>query len=131
MKVNTMLGRTNQFRPIVRVYDAATLSELDKLLVAALNLVLEVGMGALLLIVLLVTSVSDQIDLVLTAKDASLLACVCVAGGSMVLGYSVARLAGLAPPQRRAVSLETGVQKMTALCVGTVATLTYRRFRSA
>ena len=108
---------------------------------------------------LLVTSVSDQIDLVLTAEDASLLACVFVAGSGMVLGYVVARLAGLWPRQRRAVSLETGVQNaplaiavilatfpdaeqdallklpflyaMTALCLGTVATLTYRRFPSA
>jgi BASS family bile acid:Na+ symporter len=115
--------------------------------------------GALLLIVLLLTSVSNQIDLVLTAQDTSLLACVCVAGSGMVLGYAIARLAGLLPPQRRAVSLETGVQNtplaiavilatfpdadqdallklpflyaMTALCVGTVATLTYRRFPSA
>jgi BASS family bile acid:Na+ symporter len=114
--------------------------------------------GALLLIVLLVTSVSDQIELVLTAKDASLLACVCVASSGMVLGYSVARLAGLMPPQCRAVSLETGVQNtplaiavilatfpdadqdallklpllyaMTALCVGTIATLAYRRLPS-
>ena len=94
----------------------------------------------------------------LTAKDASLLACVCGAGSGVVLGYSVARLARLLPPQRRAVSLETGVQNtplaiavilatfpeadqdalpklpflyaMTALCVGTLATLTYRRFPS-
>lgn len=115
--------------------------------------------GALLLVVLLITSVSDQIDLVLTAQDASLLACVFVAGSGMLLGYAVARLAGLGPPQRQAVSLETGVQNaplaiavvlatfpdadqdallklpflyaMTALCVGTVATWTYRRFPSA
>ena len=115
--------------------------------------------GAVLLIVLLVTSVSDQIDLVLTAEDASLLACVFVATSGMVLGYLAARLSGLGPRQRRAVSLETGVQNaplaiavivatfpqadqdallklpflyaMTALCVGTVATLAYRRFPTA
>jgi len=82
-----------------------------------------------------------------------------VAGSGMALGYSSARLAGLLPPQRHAVSLETGVQNtplaiaiilatfpeaehdallkmpflyaMTALCVGTMATLAYRRFPSA
>lgn len=112
--------------------------------------------GAALLIVLLATSVSDQIDLVLTPEDASLIACVFVAGGGMLLGYLVARLAGLLPRQRHAVSLETGVQNaplaiavilatfpeaehdallklpflyaMTALCIGTLATFTYRRF---
>lgn len=115
--------------------------------------------GAVLLIVLLITSVSDQIDLVLTTKDASLLACVFVAASGMVLGYLMARLARLQPRQRHAVSLETGVQNaplaiavvlatfpdadqdsllkmpflyaMTALCVGAIATLTYRRFPSA
>jgi len=115
--------------------------------------------GALLLIVLLVTSVSDQIDLVLTAEDASLLACASVAGSGMILGYIAARVAGLGAKQRQAVSLETGVQNaplaiavvlatfpeaeqdallkmpflyaMTALCVGTLATLAYRRFPSA
>ena len=74
----------------------------------------------------------------------------------MTLGYMVARLAGLEPRQRQAVSLETGVQNaplaiavilatfpeaeqeallklpflyaMTALCVGSLATWTYRRF---
>jgi BASS family bile acid:Na+ symporter len=114
--------------------------------------------GALLLLVLLVTSVSDQIELVLTAKDASLLACVFVAGSGMLLGYAAARLAGLGPKQRQAVSLETGVQNaplaiavilatfpeaeqdpllklpflyaMTALVMGTVATFLYRRFPS-
>jgi len=112
--------------------------------------------GALLLAVLLITSVSDQIELVLTAKDASLLACVFVTSSGMILGYLAARLAGLGPRQRRAVSLETGVQNaplaiavvlatfpeadqdallklpflyaMTALSVGTAATLLYRRF---
>jgi BASS family bile acid:Na+ symporter len=111
--------------------------------------------GALLLVVLLITSVSDQIDLLLSAEDASLLACLLVAGSGMLLGYGIARLAGLPPPQRHAVSLETGVQNaplaiavilatfpetdqdallkmpflyaMTALCVGTLATFTYRR----
>lgn len=115
--------------------------------------------GALLLIVLLVTSVSDQIDLVLTAEDASLLACASVAGSGMILGYIAARVAGLGAKQRQAVSLETGVQNaplaiavvlatfpeaeqdallkmpflyaMTALCVGTLATLAYRCFPSA
>jgi BASS family bile acid:Na+ symporter len=115
--------------------------------------------GALLLAVLLITSVSDQIELVLTAKDASLLACLFVAASGMALGYGAARLAGLGPRQRRAVSLETGVQNaplaiavilatfpaaehdallklpflyaMTALVVGTAATLVYRRFPSA
>jgi BASS family bile acid:Na+ symporter len=115
--------------------------------------------GALLLIVLLFTSVSDQVDLLLTAKDASLVACAFVAASGMVLGYLIARLAGLLPRQRHAVSLETGVQNtplaiavilatfpeadqdallkmpflyaMTALCVGTIATLTYRRFPTA
>ena len=115
--------------------------------------------GALLLAVLLVTTVSDQMHLLLTTEDASLLACVFVAGSGMVLGYVVARIAGLLPRQRHAVSLETGVQNaplavavilatfpeadhdallklpflyaMTALCVGTIATLTYRRFPSA
>lgn len=114
--------------------------------------------GALLLGLLLVTSVSDQLDLLLTAEDASLLACVAVASGGMLLGYAFARLAGLLPRQRHAVSLETGVQNaplaiavvlatfpdadqdallkmpflyaMTALFVGGVATLTYRRFPS-
>lgn len=112
--------------------------------------------GAALLVVLLVTSVSDQIDLVLTAEDASLLACLFVAGGGMALGYLAAWVARLGPRQRRAVSLETGVQNaplaiavilatfpetdqeallklpflyaMTALCVGTGATIVYRRF---
>jgi len=112
--------------------------------------------GAALLLLLLVTSVSDQIDLVLTAEDESLLACVFVAASGMVLGYLVARLARLGSQQRRAVSLETGVQNaplaiavilatfpqadqdallklpflyaMTALFVGTGATLLYRRF---
>jgi BASS family bile acid:Na+ symporter len=112
--------------------------------------------GAALLVVLLVTSVSDQIDLVLTAEDASLLACLFVAGGGMTLGYLAAWVARLGPRQRRAVSLETGVQNaplaiavilatfpetdqdallklpflyaMTALCVGTGATMVYRRF---
>jgi BASS family bile acid:Na+ symporter len=115
--------------------------------------------GALLLVVLLITTVSDQLDLLLTAQDASLLACVFVAASGMILGYGVARLAGLLPRQRHAVSLETGVQNtplaiavilatfpdadqdallkmpflyaMTALCVGTLATLTYRRFPEA
>jgi BASS family bile acid:Na+ symporter len=112
--------------------------------------------GGVLLVVLLLTSVSDQIDLVLTAEDASLLACVLVASSGMLLGYLAARLAGLQPRQRRAVSLETGVQNaplaiavilatfpeaeqdallklpflyaMTALSVGTLATIAYRRF---
>lgn len=115
--------------------------------------------GVVLLAVLLVASVSDQIELVLTAKDASLRACFFVAASGMLLGYGVARIAGLRPRQRRAVSLETGVQNaplaiavilatfpeaqhdallklpflyaMTALCVGTAATLAYRRFPSA
>jgi bile acid transporter len=115
--------------------------------------------GALLLVVLLVTSVSDQIDLVMTAEDASLLACVCVASTGMILGYLAARLASLGPRQRHAVSLETGVQNaplaiavvltsfpaaeqdallklpflyaMTALVVGSIATAFYRRFPSA
>ena len=97
-------------------------------------------------------------ELVLTAKDASLLACVFVAGSGMLLGYAAARLAGLGPKQRQAVSLETGVQNaplaiavilatfpeaeqdpllklpflyaMTALVMGTVATFLYRRFPS-
>jgi BASS family bile acid:Na+ symporter len=114
--------------------------------------------GAVLLVVLLVTSVSDQIELLVTAEDASLLACFFVATCGMVLGYAAARLTGLGPPQRRAVSLETGVQNaplaiavvltsfpqgeqdallklpflyaMTALVVGTFATLVYRRFPS-
>lgn len=115
--------------------------------------------GALLLAVLLITSVSEQIDLVLTAEDASLLACILVASSGMLLGYLAARAAGLGSGQRRAVSLETGVQNaplaiavilatfpeadqdallklpflyaMTALCVGTLATMLYRRFPSA
>jgi hypothetical protein len=36
---------------------------------------------------------------VLTAQDTSLLACVCVAGSGMVLGYAIARLAGLLQSQ--------------------------------
>lgn len=115
--------------------------------------------GALLLAVLLITSVSDQLDLLLTAEDTSLLACLFVALSGMALGYMVARLAGLQPRQRQAVSLETGVQNaplaiavilatfpaaeqeallklpflyaMTALCVGSVVTLAYRRFPAA
>lgn len=115
--------------------------------------------GALLLAALLVTSVADQVELLVTAEDSSLLACAFVAGAGMVLGYLVARLAGLRAPQRRAVSLETGVQNaplaiavilatfpdaeqdallklpflyaMTALCLGTIATLGYRRVPSA
>ena len=115
--------------------------------------------GAFLLIVLLATSVSDQIELLVSAEDSSLLACVFVAGAGMLLGYLVARLGGLRPRQRRAVSLETGVQNaplaiavilatfpdaeqdallklpflyaMTALCLGTAATLVYRRSPSA
>jgi len=109
-----------------------------------------------LLAVLLITSVSDQLDLLLTAEGTSLLACVFVAASGMALGYLVARLSGLQPRQRQAVSLETGVQNaplaiavilatfpkakqeallklpflyaMTALCVGSVVTLVYRRF---
>lgn len=112
--------------------------------------------GAFLLMVLLVTSVSEQLNLVLTADDTSLLACVFVAGSGMLLGYWGARFAGLLPRQRHAVSLETGVQNaplaiavilatfpaaehdallklpflyaMTALCMGTLATFVYRRF---
>ena len=115
--------------------------------------------GAVLLALLLITSVSDQLDLLLSAEDASLLACLFVAGSGMALGYMVARLAGLGPRQRQAVSLETGVQNaplaiavilatfpeaeqeallklpflyaMTALCVGSLVTWTYRRFPSA
>lgn len=115
--------------------------------------------GVVMLVVLLATSVADQIDLVLTAEDASLLACVLVASSGMVLGYGAARLAGLGVPQRRAVSLETGVQNlplavavilatypvaeqdallkiplvyaMIALTVGTLATLIFRRHPSA
>ncbi|MGB5266988.1 MAG: hypothetical protein WBN30_10390 [Polyangiales bacterium] len=115
--------------------------------------------GAVLLALLLITSVSDQLDLLLRAEDASLLACLFVAASGMALGYMVARLAGLGPRQRQAVSLETGVQNaplaiavilatfpeaeqeallklpflyaMTALCVGSLATWTYRRFPSA
>jgi BASS family bile acid:Na+ symporter len=115
--------------------------------------------GAVLLALLLVTSVADQVELLLSARDASLLACVLVAGGGMVLGYLVARLAGLFPPQRQAVSLETGVQNtplaiaiilaafpgadqdallklpflyaMTALILGTAVTLVYRRLPKA
>lgn len=115
--------------------------------------------GAVLLLVLLVTSVGDQLELLVTAEDASLLACVLVAGSGMLLGYLVARIAGLGSKQRQAVSLETGVQNaplaiavilasfpkenqdallklpllyaMTALCVGAVATLFYRRFPTA
>jgi hypothetical protein len=33
------------------------------------------------------------------AQDTSLLACVCVAGSGMVLGYAIARLAGLLQSQ--------------------------------
>jgi len=112
--------------------------------------------GAVLLALLLITSVSDQLDLLLSAEDASLVACLFVAGSGMALGYLVARLAGLGPRQRQAVSLETGVQNaplaiavilatfpeaeqeallklpflyaMTALCVGSLATWAYRRF---
>lgn len=115
--------------------------------------------GAFLLVVLLITSVSDQLALLMSARDESLVACVFVVGGAMVLGYGLARLAGLGPRQRHAVSLETGVQNaplaiavilatfpeadqdallklpflyaMTALCVGALATLAYRRFPSA
>lgn len=114
--------------------------------------------GALLLAVLLVSSVAEQIKLVLTARDASLLACALVASGGMALGYLVARLAGLLPAQRQAVSLETGVQNtplaiavilaafpeadqdallklpflyaMTALFIGSGVTFAYRRFGS-
>lgn len=126
--------QTFQFCPTIHVYDAAMLSGLDKVLIAVLNLVL-------------------------TAEDASLLACVFVASAGMLLGYSVARLAGLLPRQRHGVSLETGVQNaplaiavilatfpdaehdallklpflyaMTALCMGTLATFAYRRFPAA
>ncbi|MEM7435470.1 MAG: bile acid:sodium symporter [Myxococcota bacterium] len=112
--------------------------------------------GAILLAVLLVTSVTDQIDLVRTASNPSLLACFLVAGSGMLLGYSLARVTRLAPPQRHAVSLETGIQNaplaiavilatfpeeqqdallqlpllyaMTALFVGAGVTLLYRRF---
>lgn len=115
--------------------------------------------GALLLIVLLITSVAEQLELLMTAEDSSLLACACVSASGMLLGYLVARVARLGPPQRQAVSLETGVQNtplviavilatfpeaqhdalfkmpflyaMTALCIGTLATLLYRRFPSA
>ena len=115
--------------------------------------------GAVLLALLLVTSVADQIELLLSAQDASLLACVLVAGGGMALGYLVAQLAGLFPAQRQAVSLETGVQNtplaiaiilaafpsadqdallklpflyaMTALILGTAVTLVYRRLAKA
>ncbi|MEM9731784.1 MAG: bile acid:sodium symporter family protein [Myxococcota bacterium] len=111
--------------------------------------------GALLLAVLLLTSVADQIELVLSAKDASLLACLLVASSGMGLGYVAARIGGLGAKQRRAVSLETGVQNaplaiavilatypteeqdallkmpllyaMTALVVGSLATLLFRR----
>jgi len=104
-------------------------------------------------------SVSDQLDLLLTAEDTTLLACLFVALSGMALGYMVARLAGLQPRQRQAVSLETGVQNvplaiavilatfpaaeqeallelpflyaMTALCIGSVVTLAYRRFPAA
>ncbi len=114
--------------------------------------------GALLLAVLLVSSVTEQIELLLTARDASLLACVLVASGGMALGYLVARLTGLLPAQRQAVSLETGVQNtplaiavilaafpeadqdallklpflyaMTALFIGSGVTFAYRRFGS-
>jgi BASS family bile acid:Na+ symporter len=113
----------------------------------------------LLLAVLLISSVADQLDLLMSARDESLIACVFVVGGAMLLGYGLARLSGLGPRQRHAVSLETGVQNaplaiavilatfpevdqdallkmpflyaMTALCVGTLATLAYRRFPSA
>lgn len=115
--------------------------------------------GAVLLALLLITSVSDQLDLLLSAEDASLVACLFVAASGMALGYMVARLAGLGPRQRQAVSLETGVQNaplaiavilatfpeaeqeallklpflyaMTALCLGSLVTWTYRRFPSA
>ncbi|MGB5809491.1 MAG: bile acid:sodium symporter family protein [Polyangiales bacterium] len=112
--------------------------------------------GAVLLGVLLVTSVLDQLDLLLAADDASLIACVAVASSGMILGYLVARAGGLGPAQRQAVSFETGVQNaplaiavilatfpadqqnallkmpflyaMTALMTGTLATLAFRRF---
>ena len=112
--------------------------------------------GAFLLAVLLVTSVSDQIEIVTTATDATMRACVSVASAGMLLGYLAARIARLGPQQRQAVSLETGVQNaplaiavilatfpsadqdallkvpflyaMTALLIGSVATLIYRRF---
>lgn len=115
--------------------------------------------GAALLAMLLLISVADQIELLLTARDASLLACVLVSGAGMALGYAIARLAGLFPAQRQAVSLETGVQNtplaiavilaafpgadqdallklpflyaMTALIVGTAVTLVYRRLAKA
>ena len=91
--------------------------------------------------------------------EIGLLACILVASSGMLLGYLAARAAGLGSGQRRAVSLETGVQNaplaiavilatfpetdqdallklpflyaMTALCVGTLATMLYRRFPSA
>jgi predicted Na+-dependent transporter len=102
--------------------------------------------GALLLILLLLTSVSDQIDLVLTSEDASLLACVLVTTSGMFLGYLAAWLVGLGPgvqnaPLAIAVILTSFPQHeqdallklpflyaMTALCVGSCATLLYRRF---
>jgi BASS family bile acid:Na+ symporter len=115
--------------------------------------------GAFLLAVLLVTSVSDQIEIVTTATDSTMRACITVVSAGMFLGYLAARIARLGPRQRHAVSLETGVQNaplsiavilatfpsaeqdallkvpflyaMTALLVGTVATFMYRRFPNA
>jgi BASS family bile acid:Na+ symporter len=112
--------------------------------------------GAVLLAVLLVTSVADQIELVTTATDSTIRACVGVVSAGMFLGYVVARIVRLDPPQRHAVSLETGVQNsplaiavilatfpaadqdallkvpflyaMTAILIGTIATFIYRRF---
>jgi BASS family bile acid:Na+ symporter len=115
--------------------------------------------GAFLLAVLLFTSVSDQIEILTSAADSTVQACLGVVSAGMFLGYLAARISGLGPRQRQAVSLETGVQNaplaiavilatfpeadqdallkvpflyaMTALLVGTVATFVYRRFPSA
>ncbi len=112
--------------------------------------------GAVLLAVLLVTSVADQIALVTTAAGSTIRACVSVVTAGMFLGYLAARVVRLGPRQRHAVSLETGVQNsplaiavilatfpaadqdalltvpflyaMTAILIGTIATFVYRLF---
>lgn len=80
-------------------------------------------LSALLLVVaIVVQSASDHVHSLATASPSMLGACLSLVSAGIGMGYATSRVARLPAPQRRAVSLETGVQNMPmALAVITAA----------
>ncbi len=66
--------------------------------------------GVVVLVVLLVSMVVRNHALFFEIPVAGYAAALCLGGMGLVLGYGAAALLGLGVPQRRAISLETGIQ---------------------